>query len=74
MQNQIDARSKLRWLIYISGLAAGGLALAGYADFDPQTWMIDIRPFNLREFVLTGATTAGNALAAVAVWRQWGKK
>lgn len=63
-----------RGLIYIAGLIAGGLALAGYADFDPETWMLDIKPFNLREFLLTGVTTAGNALAAVAVWRGWGRK
>ena len=63
-----------RFLVYIAGLAAGALALSGYATFDPQTWMLDIAPFNLREFVLTGVTTAGNALAAVAVWRGWGRK
>jgi hypothetical protein len=66
--------TKGRGLIYIAGLIAGALALAGYADFDPATWMIDIHPFNLREFLLTGTTTAGNLLAAVAVFRGWGKK
>ena len=63
-----------RLVIYLAGLIAGGLALAGYADFDASTWVLDIRPFNLREFVLTGATTAGNVLASLAVWRKWGAR
>lgn len=63
-----------RGLIYILGLGAGGLALAGYAEFDSATWVLDIKPFNLREFALTATTTGGNALAALAVWRGWGRK
>lgn len=66
--------TKSRGLLYVIAAGAGFLALAGYADFDPQTWVIDIHPFNLKEFVLTSATTAGNALAALAVWRKWGQK
>ena len=60
-----------RFLIYIAGIAAGGLALAGYADFDTATWTLDIKPFNLREFILTGAATGGNVMASLAVWRGW---
>ena len=63
--------TKSRGLFYLLALGAGGLALSGYADFDPQTWVLDIHPFNLKEFVLTGMTTAGNALAGLAVWRRW---
>ena len=48
--------------------------MAGYASFDSETWVIDIYPFNLKEFILTGATTAGNVLASLAVWRKWGRK
>ena len=66
--------TKSRGLFYLLALGAGGLALSGYADFDPQTWMLDIHPFNLKEFALTGMTTAGNALAGLAVWRKWGVK
>ena len=63
-----------RGLYYLLALGAGGLALAGYATFDPETWMLDISPFDVREFVLTATATGGNALAALAVWRGWGKK
>lgn len=63
-----------RLTFYLIGLVAGGLALSGYASFDPETWMLDIHPFNLREAVLTATTTAGNGLAALAVWRGWGRK
>ena len=63
-----------RLVLYLAGLGAGALALAGYADFDSATWTLDIHPFNLREFLLTGATTAGNIVASLAVWRGWGRK
>lgn len=63
-----------RLVLYLAGLGAGALALAGYADFDSATWTLDIRPFNLREFLLTGVTTAGNIMASLAVWRGWGKR
>jgi|GEM_PF-3836474 len=63
-----------RFGIYIVALLAGGLALAGYAEFNPETWMLDISPFDVREFTLTAATTVGNALAAVAAWRGWARR
>ena len=63
-----------RFGIYIGALLAGGLALAGYAEFNPETWMLDISPFDVREFTLTAATTVGNALAAVAAWRGWARR
>ena len=64
----ITPAGKSRFALYIMGGAAGVMALAGYADFDPQTWMLDIKPFNLKEFVLTSITTGGNVLAADAVY------
>lgn len=63
-----------RGAIYLLGLAAGGLALAGYATFDAETWMLDISPFDLKKFVLTIAATVGNGVAALAVWKKWGRK
>jgi hypothetical protein len=63
-----------RLALYLAGLLAGGAALSGYADFDPATWMLDIHPFNAKEFVLTAVTTAGNGMASLALWRGWGKK
>ena len=63
-----------RFGIYIVALLAGGLALAGYAEFNPETWMLDISPFDVREFTLTAATMIGNALAAVAAWRGWARR
>jgi hypothetical protein len=63
-----------RGFLYVVGIICGGLALSGYATFDSETWMLDISPFDVREFVLTLGTTGGNVLAAVAVVRGWGKK
>lgn len=66
--------TKGRGALYIAGLIAGGLALTGYADFDPETWTFDLHPINLKEAMTTGLQTIGNALAALAVWRGWGRK
>ncbi len=66
--------TKGRGLIYIAGLVCGGLALAGYADFDRETWTLTIYPFNVKEAVLTAVSWGGNGLAALAVIRGWGKK
>lgn len=63
-----------RFLIYVLGLGASGLAMSGYADFNADTWMLDIHPFNLREFALTATAAVGNALAAVASIRGWRRK
>ena len=62
-----------RLALYLAGLAAGGLVMSGLATFDPATWELDILPFNVKDFALTAITMAGNALAAVAVWRGWRK-
>ena len=61
----------MRFGVYIGALLAGGLAMAGLGSFDPETWIFDLHPFNVREAVLTGAMMVGNALAAVAAWRGW---
>ncbi len=66
--------TKSRGFLYIVALGCGFLALSGYADWDAETWTLDIHPFNVKEFILTGGATIGNALAALAVWRGWGRK
>ena len=66
--------TKYRGAFYIAGLAAGFLALAGYADFDSVTGAFDLHPINLYDVMTTGLQTAGNALAALAVWKGWGRK
>lgn len=66
--NPLNLFAKGRFALYLAGAAAGFMALSGYATFDPETWLLDIHPFNLKEFVLTAATTGGNAVAAVAVY------
>jgi hypothetical protein len=66
--------TKGRGWFYIIGLIAGGVALAGYADFDAATGSFDLHPINLYDVMTTGLQTAGNALAALAVWRGWGRK
>lgn len=66
--------TKVRGFYYLIGIGCGVLALSGYATWDPETWVLDIHPFNVREVVMTAGTTFGNVLAAIAVWRGWGRK
>jgi hypothetical protein len=60
-----------RFGIYIGALLAGIIAMAGYGSFDPETWIFDLHPFNVRDAVLTLTAMVGNGLAAVAAWRGW---
>jgi len=63
-----------RLLTYLACLAASALALAGYADFDGATGSFDLHPIDL--YGLIGATggAIASALAAIALWRGWGRK
>ncbi len=63
-----------RLAIYLAGLAASGLALAGYADFDPVTGVFDARPFNLYALIGSLAGGASSVLATLAVVFKWGRK
>ena len=63
-----------RFALYLAGLAAGFFVLIGLADFDTGTWMLDIHPFNLREFVLSLVATVSSGTAAVATWKGWHRK
>ena len=66
--------TKSRGLLYIAGLVAAFLALSGYADFDSATGAFDLHPINLYDALTTGLQTLGNGLAAIAVWKGWGRK
>jgi hypothetical protein len=57
--------------IYLGGIVAGILAMAGYGEFDPATWIFDLYPFSVKEAILTLSMMTGNALAAFAFWRGW---
>lgn len=79
MTEKLNAPSKGRGLFYVIAAGAGILALTGYADFDVQgcflqgNCVLDIKPFDVKEFALTCVTTGGNLLAGLAVWKRWGK-
>ena len=61
--------------VYVGGLIAGVLAMAGYGEFDIATFEFDLYPFNVKDAILTLGMMIGNALAMVAFLRGWkGKK
>jgi hypothetical protein len=64
----------IRLLTYLSGLAASGLALYGLADFDPATGMLDLHPIDLYGFIGAAGGVLSSGLAAISVWKGWGRK
>ena len=66
--------TKGRGWFYVLCAGAGALALAGYADFDFATGDFDLKPFNVKDLATDIAQTIANGLAALAVWRKWGRK
>lgn len=66
--------NRARLLIYLAGLIASGLAIAGLADFDPATGNFDIHAFNA--YAAAGAVSGvvTSALAGLALIRGWGSK
>ena len=62
-----------RGAIYLACFAGSALALAGMAEFDSATGVLDIGPFNL--YAATGAVAGivSSALAFFAVMFRWGK-
>jgi hypothetical protein len=62
-----------RLAVYLAGLAASLLALAGYAQYDHATGELDILPFNLSVVVTWAITAVSSALSATALLRGWGK-
>lgn len=74
----MNAASALRLIVYALGLAAGGLATwaawQGWGTYHPATDTFDLAPFRVGEVVGMLVATVGNALAALALWRGWGRK
>lgn len=63
-----------RMLMYLAGMGAVGLSIAGYGTFDNETWMFDLYPFAVDNLVKSLVSGAGNLLALVALmkgWRPW---
>jgi hypothetical protein len=73
----MNIASALRLVIYALGLFAGGAATwaayQGWGTYDPATDTFDLAPFRVGEVVGMLVATVGNALAAIALWRGWGK-
>lgn len=74
----MNATSKARGAVYIAGLLGSGAALwlaaSGYAVYDPATGELDVLPFNVPDMVARVVSGGGNVLAAIALWRGWGRK
>jgi hypothetical protein len=64
----------LRLMTYLACLAASGLALSGYADFDSATGTFDLHPIDLYGAVGAIGGVVSSGLASLALWRGWGKK
>lgn len=69
----MNAASIARLVVYVAGLGASLLALAGYAQFDSATGELDILPFNISVVTTWGITAFSNALAGMALLRGWSK-
>ncbi len=80
----MNTSAKARQLVYILGLLLGGAAtwaaVMGWGTYDPATGNFDLAPVHLPtvvEWIVSGGgwffSLAANALAALALWRGWGK-
>ncbi len=63
-----------RGLIYLLCLGASALAMAGIADFDPKTGVLDVHAFNIYALVGTGGGVVSSGLAMLALLRGWGRR
>lgn len=61
-----------------AGYATGAVSLSalllqmyGLADYDPQTGLIDIKPFSVGAVIPMLISACGNAMAFIAVLRSW---
>lgn len=63
-----------RLLIYVASFVASGMALAGMAEFDAASGAFDLAPFNLYAAVGAVGGVVSSGLAALALWRGWGRR
>ena len=63
-----------RLLIYVASFVASGMALAGMAEFDAASGAFDLAPFNLYAAVGAAGGVVSSGLAALALWRGWGRR
>ena len=67
-------RQALRLGLASRGFVASGMALAGMAEFDAASGAFDLAPFNLYAAVGAVGGVVSSGLAALALWRGWGRR
>lgn len=60
-----------RLVIYLLGVGASVLAIAGLADFDPMTGVLAVHPFNLYAVGTAAVGGLSSMVAAVAWLKGW---
>lgn len=70
----MDNLTKTRALIYALGLGGSILAAMGYADFNAETGVLDLKPVNIYALIGAASGMSASALALLAVVRGWGRK
>lgn len=69
----LQARITIYIMAILSGLAALA-SLAGVADYDASSGMVDVHPFSITLVGGVIAPVLASGLAAVAAWLGWGRK
>lgn len=59
---------------FLCGLAAAWAAAQGFATYDPDTGMFDLKPFNVNVVAVTLVSAAGNLLGGIAWVKGWKRK
>lgn len=68
---------KARLAVYLGGLLGTGAAVAaalGWGTYDHATGLFDPPPIDVKALAAWVVSIGGNALAAFALWRGWGRK
>jgi hypothetical protein len=73
----MNTPAKARQIVYVLGLLLGGAAtwaaVMGWGTYDPATGNFDLGPVHIPTLVGWIVSVGGNGLAAMALWRGWGK-